>query len=79
LPKHTTSMVTHLQKAGVAVTDYQVELTEDILGAYEDHTVKIVPVEGAPSTLKFKIPRISEDGTFTSSGTSYRMRKQRGD
>jgi len=79
LPRHTASMVTQIQKAGVAVADYQIELTEDIMGSYEDHTVKLIPVEGAPSTIKFKIPKIQEDGTFEASGTKYRMRKQRGD
>lgn len=79
LPKHTAGMVTHIQKAGIALTEYSIDRREDILGAFEDHTIKLVPVEGAPSTLKFKIPVINEDGTFTANGVNYRMRKQRGD
>jgi hypothetical protein len=79
LAKHTAAMVTGVQKAGVIVTDYTVEKSQDALGAYESHTVKLVPIEGAPSTLRFKLPSLNEDGTFTANGVNYRMRKQFGD
>ncbi len=77
--RDTAAMVLSMQKAGLIITDYKVETYESILGAEEDHTVRIVPVEGAPSTIRFKVPVINENGTFTSNGVKYRSRKQMGD
>lgn len=79
LDKHIVSMVLDIQRAGVAVTGYEVETQMDITGTYEAHTVRLTPVEGQPSTIRFKIPKINEDGTFESNLTKYRMRHQRGD
>lgn len=79
LARDTAGMVMSLQKAGIAVTNYKVVPHEDILGAYEEHVIKIVPVVGVPSTLRFKVPSVDPDGTFTSNGVKYRLRKQRGD
>jgi hypothetical protein len=79
LPKDVTSMVSNIQNAGLIISKYELETVEDILGKYEIHTVRVVPVQGQPSTLRFKIPFVNEDGTYTSSGIKYRLRKQRGD
>jgi len=77
LNKHTVACVMAAQRAGGAITAYEVDKVENILGAYEVHSVKYVPIEGAPSTWKFKRPVLNDDGTFTSNGTRYRLRKQR--
>jgi len=77
--KDTAGMILAMQKAGIIITDYKVQTTESILGGEEMHTVRIVPVEGMPSTLRFKVPLIKEDGTFVSNGVTYRNRKQIGD
>lgn len=79
LPKDVMGSVLNFNKAGVAVTDYNIEKVEDVANAYEMHTVKLNPVQGKPSTLRFKIPTIKADGTWESNGTRYRMRKQRAD
>jgi hypothetical protein len=79
LPKDTFNMVLNLHKAGVAVTDYKVETTSDILGSYETHVVKLQPVIGKQSTIRFKIPVIEKNGVFTSNAVKYRLRKQKGD
>lgn len=79
LPKDVAGMVLNIQNAGISVTNYEVERIEDVLGSYDSHTVRVVPVEGAASTFRFKLPAVSEDGTFQANGTKYRMRKQRGD
>ncbi len=79
LPKDTAAMVMSVQKAGIAVTDYKVETVDDILGGYEMHTLKIAPVEGTPSTIRFKLPVVNETGSFTSGGIKYGFRKQRVD
>lgn len=79
LPRDVAGMVMNVQRAGIAVTKYDVERVEDVLGAYDMHTVRVVPVDGAPSTLRFKLPKVEEDGSYTANGVKYRMRKQRGD
>ena len=79
LQKDVAGMVMNLQNAGIAVTGYNVEHIDDVMGDYDYYTVKINPVEGAPSVLRYKLPTVSEDGTYVSNGTKYRMRKQRGD
>lgn len=73
------NMVVAAQNAGIAVTDYKVDTYKDINNEFETHTVKFVPVGGAPSTFRFKMPVVRKDGSFLAQGTKYRMRKQRGD
>lgn len=79
LPKDIVSMPYSLQKAGMIITDYDTEVKTDITGSYEMHTVRVTPVEGVASTLRFKLPVIQEDGTYESGGVKYRMRKARRD
>jgi hypothetical protein len=79
LHKDIANTVMAVQKAGVAVTGYRVEKVEDILGGYEEHVVRLAPVIGQPSTLRFKVPAIREDGSYVTNGVKYRLRKQRGD
>lgn len=79
LNKDIVGMTVNAQKAGFVITRYEVEKVQDILGSYEIHTVRVNPVVGTPSTLRFKIPTISEEGVFVANGVKYRLRKQRGD
>jgi hypothetical protein len=79
MQKDVAGMVLNLQQAGLCVTGYDVEDVDDVMGAYRIHTARVVPIEGAASTLRFRLPVVNEDGTFTSNGVKYRMRKQKGD
>jgi len=79
LKKDTTGMVVNAQRGGFVITKYEIEKVEDVLGAYEQHSVRINPIEGVPSTIVFRIPALEEDGTYTANGVKYRLRKQRGD
>lgn len=79
LRKDVTKAILNFNRGGVAVTNYEVEVEDDIAGKYEKHTLRLTPVTGKPSTLHFKLPVIEEDGTYTANGVKYRMRKQRGD
>jgi hypothetical protein len=49
------------------------------MGSNLNYMVRLVPVEGSPTTLRFPIPEIQEDGTYTANGVKYSMRNQRGD
>lgn len=73
------AMTMHIQHAGVAVTSYDVERIEDVMGTYDSYAVRLVPVEGVSSTMRFKVPVVNEDGTYFANGVKYSLRKQIGD
>lgn len=77
--KDIVNAVMTIQKAGAVVDDYRIEKVETYLDSYEIHSVKIVPITGKPTTIRFRIPNVNEDGVFKAGGVKYRMRKQRGD
>lgn len=79
LAKDVAAMVVNIQKAGVILSDYNVEKVVDILGDSEIHTMRVRPVEGVSSTLRFKLPVVNDEGIVTYNGTKYTLRKQRGD
>ncbi len=79
LQRDVASVVVNAQKAGFVISKYEVEKIEDVLGAFNMHTVRINPVIGQPSTLRFKLPVVDEDGVYKRNGIKYRMRKQRGE
>ncbi len=79
MAKDVSNAVLAVQNAGVAVTGYSVERVEDAINCYDMHTVRLTPVSGNPSTVRFRLPVIQPDGTFVGKGVHYRMRKQRGD
>lgn len=76
--RDVAGMVANIQRAGLCVTEYDVERIESITGAYDAYTVKVVPVEGTTSTLHFRLPVIEPDGTYLANGVKYYLRKQRG-
>ena len=79
LKKDIMRCVSAMQKGAVSITSYVVDRKIDAVNDREMHIVKIAPAVGVPSTIKFELPTIREDGTFLYNGTEYRMRKQRSD
>lgn len=77
--KDITNHVLSLQSMGGSLTDYEIEKHEDAGGEYEAHTIRIQPLVGSPSTLRFKLPVVQADGSFTVNGIKQYMRWQRGD
>lgn len=75
--RDVASMVMNIQRAGIAVTDYDVETVTNIMGSFTIHTVRVVPAEGVASTLRFKLPVIAPDGSYIANGVKYNFRKQR--
>jgi len=71
--------VLNFQNAGIAVTNYEVEHVETIMGKHDNYSVQFVPVNGKPSTVCFTLPSVDENGVFEVNGSKYRMRKQIGD
>jgi hypothetical protein len=79
LQKDVAGMVLNLQKAGLCITDYEVEQEDTLMGSAYNYTVRVNPIDGAPSTFRFKLPVVDDDGTYTANGVKYRLRKQRGE
>lgn len=79
LPKDIVSCAMAVQKAGLIVTDYEKEVQEDYCGSYETHTLRVTPIEGAASTLRFKVPVVDDRGYFKAGEKRYVLRMQRAD
>ncbi len=80
MDKHIHQMVvTSLQREGMVVKDIKRTHVKTLLDDYYQYSVKIIPVTGQESTVNFKVPKVSPDGTMTARGVKMRMRKQRGD
>lgn len=75
--KDMLGMVTNLQKAGVIIQGYDVEHIPQITGDIEIHSIKIKPLQGQSSTIRFNMPVVDEDGNFKINGSKYKLRKQR--
>lgn len=79
LNKDIVGAVASFQKGGVILSDYAVDTIVDAAGKSQLHTVKVHPVGGEPSTLRFTLPVIDDRGYWTANDVKYTMRKQRVD
>lgn len=79
LKKDILSMTAAVQRAGVVIKSHEVEIDHSALGTYENHTVELKPIKGAPSVLRFRLPKVDENGVFVANSNKYLMRKQRVD
>lgn len=79
MSKDIANVVLSLQKAGIAVVDYEVERQVNILGEADQYLIKIQPVIGRASTLRFKLPVVNKNGVYKANNVLYRLRKQRSD
>lgn len=79
MKKDVLSMVSNLQKSGVVIRKHEIEVDHSALGSYESHTLEIKPIDGVTSTVRYRVPVVNEDGTFSANGNKYVMRKQRVD
>ena len=79
MAKDLVSSIYHIQNSGVLVEEHKIETETSVTGEAEIHTIKLRPIDGKPSTIKIKLPKINEEGEFTIAGTTYRLRKQKTD
>ena len=66
-----------LQQNNMVILDYKVNIREDIMGKAEEHAIEVMTLSGKKVTLRFDIPYVNEDGTFTINATTYSIRAQR--
>lgn len=80
MDKHVHAMVINsLQREGIIVKDIKRTTVKTLMDDYYQYSVKIIPVVGQESTVTFKIPRVTSDGTMQARNVKIRMRKQRAD
>lgn len=80
MDKHVHAMVIHsLQREGIIVKDIKRTHVKTLMDDYYQYSVKVIPVVGEESTMTFKIPRVTTDGTMIARNVKIRMRKQRAD
>lgn len=77
--KDTANMVLSIQKAGIAVTNFEREEYSDALSKTVDYRIKVSPVHGKESTLSFQLPKVDKNGKYMINGVRYYMRKLRAD
>lgn len=77
--KDIAKMALHVQKAGFIVTAYEVEKVEDLTDNFEVHSIRVQPIKGKASTLRFRVPKIHPEGTFKANGVKCFMKRQRVD
>lgn len=77
--KDVLRSIDSLQSAGVVVRNHEIDVSHSALGSYEHHTLELKPIDGAPSSIRFTLPIVDEDGTFMAGGNKYLLRKQRVD
>ena len=77
--KDVLNMISEVQKAGVIIKKHEIDIDHSALGSYENHTLELKPIDGAPSTIRFRIPVVDDDGNLSVNATKYRCRLQRVD
>ncbi|WFG41751.1 DNA-directed RNA polymerase alpha chain [Salmonella phage MET_P1_082_240] len=78
-PKDVLGAVASSQRLGLAIHNHTVEKEISVTGNIEHHTLRIQPIGGEPTTVRFSIPALTEDGTWVANGVEYTMRRQRVD
>lgn len=77
--KDIVDCIVNLEKAGIVIKDYEVELTQNAINKYETHKLTLKPLIGKESTVYFRLPVIDDEGTYLVSGVRYRTRKTKQD
>lgn len=77
--KDTLAVTAKIMDAGYIIESHQVDQVHDALGSYENHTIRIKPIQGPASVVHFKLPIVDPEGQMVISGRTYFLRKQRAD
>lgn len=68
-----------IERSGVIVSNYEVDEVETASDHYRVVTMKLTPIDGEGSTIRFRMPVVDSSGQFKAGGVNYRLRKQRSD
>ena len=79
LGRDVASMIVSVQAAGVVVQDIKKTEVDNIAGAYTAYSIKVKPIEGQPSTIRVRIPKVDKRGIFKIGNKEYFYKTQRFD
>ncbi|EHW4384120.1 hypothetical protein K2634_002240 [Salmonella enterica subsp. enterica serovar Chester] len=79
MSKDVLAAVASSQRLGLAIHNHTIEKEISVTGTIEHHTLRVQPIGGEPTTVRFSIPGLTEDGTWVANGVEYTMRRQRVD
>lgn len=79
LERDTVAMLTAIQAGGAIVQDIKRTTVENIAGGYVSYSMKIRPIEGEPSTIRVRLPKVEPDGSFKVGSSVYHQKHQRND
>lgn len=79
LREDVLKMVASLQKGGITIQSHEVEIENTVTGSAELHNLVIKPLNGASSSIWFRLPVVEENGTYRVSNNTYILKKQRVD
>lgn len=74
--KDVLRSVQAIQKAGIIVRRHEVETKYSEMGTFDVHTIELKPVNGNPSIIRARIPRVDDEGIFVVRGVRYLARSQ---
>lgn len=77
--KDIVQSIMMLQSSGIIVKNITVKPSITATNEVDEISINVQPVNGSPSTVKIKIPRLKENGTFLINGVTYRLDKQQGE
>ena len=79
LHRDIAKAILSVQKTGINITNYEVERQQDVSSDTEVHIIQFTPVGGSASTVRLRLPRVSEEGKLRQGMSSYSLRKLRAD
>lgn len=79
LKRDISKSMLSIQKAGMMVTDVQVETVEDAANKIDHWKLKVQPIGGSEATVNIQMPHIDREGVFKVNGIKYILRSQRKD
>ena len=77
MEKDVVSMIINAQSNGALIQDISRKTVTNVSGESDYYSIKIKPIEGEPSTLKIRVPKLEDDGTFKIGAKRYSLSKQR--
>ena len=74
LHRDIAKAILSVQKTGINITNYEVERQQDVSSDTEVHIIQFTPVGGSASTVRLRLPRVSEEGKLRQGMSSYYLR-----
>ena len=79
LEKDIISTIMSVQNNNLVVKNIDIEEKASVMGVTHRYTIELFTLDGKAQKLAFDIPKIEEDGTYTTGGNKYILRKQKSD